>query len=232
MSDRELADKIYQYLPDFLEKEEDSVMFRFIAAHGEEMEEYEQDINAITLSRQVDNAEGEELDELGRLFGTIGLRRGRSDSAYRSYIKSIVPIFSGRGTKYDVRRAISAALSIPTEDFSIEENFTTVSYAIYIHKWTGHDLNGIRDIAQIADPSGVELTDVIYGPVNEEVSATDTVTYDVGELFEEPPVLGSDTVSQGDKRTFTEQQISNDEIQIVEFDAAWDVSSWGDMRWT
>lgn len=231
MKDHDLAEKIYKYLPDFLEEGDDSTMLKFLAAHGEEVEEFEDELNGVRFSRQVEHAEGNELDELGRLFGTIGRRRGRDDDEYRKYIKSIVPVFSGRGTHESVRRAISAALSMPMEDFTIEENTTTVSYAIYVHDWTNHDLQGLREIAQIADPSGVELTDVIYGPIDNKTIVTDTVTYDAGEVFEEPPVLSTDTVSEGDKYSFTEASLTGDTINVHELEAAWDVSDWGTMIW-
>jgi hypothetical protein len=92
-----------------------------VESHEEIFNFLQDDINKIILSRQVDNATGNDLDRIGKLFGEIGKRRGRNDKEYASYLKSVVKGFRARGTVPDIKFALDNALFEGNTDAQIEE---------------------------------------------------------------------------------------------------------------
>lgn len=110
----------------------DSIISRFIDSHEQEIEKVEADTDHVIQSHFVDEAEGQELDELGKLFGELGKRRGRTDSQYRIYLKSIVQSFAGRGTLSGIKFAVASGIDVTEDDIQIFEDFENNEYEIQI----------------------------------------------------------------------------------------------------
>jgi len=113
-----IIDGLYDISP---KNDEDSRIYKYIDSFKEEFEKYKSDLEKVKLSWQIENAEGNELDEIGKIFGDLGKRRGRNDNNYRIFLKSIVSTFSGRGTIPDMRFAINNALLVGDFDVEIDE---------------------------------------------------------------------------------------------------------------
>lgn len=136
----------------------ESILSRYVSAHDEEMDTFEGDIQAVIESRQIDRASGKDLDRIGALFGDLGKRRGRNDEEYRVFIKSIVQSFQGQGTKPGMKFAIAAGIGTSMDNVIIEENYEDVGYTIRIENVNTQFLSTVvADMAELADPSGVEL---------------------------------------------------------------------------
>jgi hypothetical protein len=136
----------------------ESIVSRYIASYEDEVSTTDDKIDEVITSRQVDNASGTDLDRIGALFGELGRRRGRPDGEYRTFIKSIVQSFNGRGTIPGLKFAIAAGIGTDPENVVIDEDFEEVGYTITIENTdSGFLTKAINDLAQLADPSGVEL---------------------------------------------------------------------------
>jgi hypothetical protein len=136
----------------------ESVVSRYIASYEDEVSTTNDKIDAVIASREVDNATGDDLDRIGALFGELGRRRGRPDAEYRAFLKSIVQSFKGRGTIPGLKFAIAAGIGTDPENIIINEDFEEVGYTITIENTdSGFLTKAINDLAQLADPSGVEL---------------------------------------------------------------------------
>jgi hypothetical protein len=145
-----------------IDQEYRSVLSRYVEAHDEEFESLNEDIITIISNRQVVNAEGEELDRIGAIFGQLGKRSGRNDSDYRAYLRSIVDSFGGRGSRAGLRFAIASAVGTTPDNIEIRENVSELSYTILINNVDTEFIStSIDELADLADPSGVELEEAI-----------------------------------------------------------------------
>jgi len=165
----------------------ESVISRYIESHEADLDATDVSIDEVIDSRHVDQASGSELDRIGAIFGELGKRRGRTDAEYQSFIKSIVQSFNGRGTLPGLKFAIAAGVGSndPDNDIVINEDFSQTGYKIQITNTnTGFITGSINDLAQLADPSGVELLSppVIISPdKNIDIEKSEsTVTQAVG----------------------------------------------------
>lgn len=144
-----------------------SILNRYVSAYDTTVDPLNGDIQSAIESRQVEHADGRaesdsgtntDLDRIGALFGPLGKRRGRSDTEYRALLKSIVQSFSGRGTKPGMKFAIAAGIGTDTSNITIDEDFQQVGYEIRVENVDTQFLSSVvNDMAQLADPSGVEL---------------------------------------------------------------------------
>lgn len=140
----------------------DTIISRYSAAHDDEFAEIEESIEHVVDSRQIDSATGEELDELGAIYGQLGLRRGRDDEEYRVYLKSIVDAFNGRGSLGGLKFAIASSIGTSTENIEIVEDFENLKYSIQISNVDATFMSSaINDLAELADPSVVQLDEAI-----------------------------------------------------------------------
>lgn len=136
----------------------ESIFSRYVGAHDDEFDKTRTKLNDVISSRDIDQASGADLNRMGAIFGELGRRRGRDDPDYRAFLKSIVQSFKGRGTKPGMKFAIAAGIGTSTENITITEDFTEVGYEIQIDNVDTDFLSGaVNDMAQLADPSGVEL---------------------------------------------------------------------------
>lgn len=172
-----VEERILDNFPDLLPKGEGSVFRRYIDAHDEQLTKFDAEISNVVASHYIETAEGADLDRIGKLFGQLGQRSGRDDGAYRSYLKSIVQSFSGRGTVPGIRFAVSGAIGKPPENVEVIEHFDTLENTIYIDDWNEHSNDTIITVFNLAKPSVVQLRDIIiYGlegaSVDVEIKAT------------------------------------------------------------
>lgn len=161
------------------------VIKRYVSPFNTEIETVGTKTEAVIRSHQIDNASGTDLDLLGGYFGRIGQRSGRSDNDYEVLLRSIVQSFGARGTKPGVKFAIATAVGAEPENIIITEDFQKVGYTVEIEE-TNLDFvtTAITDIAELADPSGVELLndpvivlgDRVVGAGAVESTATTTET--------------------------------------------------------
>lgn len=195
----------------------DSVLSRYIDAYDEKFTEIKEDIDGAVSNKFVDTADSESLDQLGRLFGpVIGKRRGRTDPEYRKYLKSVVQSFTSRGTKTGIKLAIAAATDVPIEEIEITEDFQRNTYNIVVLPNTPVTVSLIENVAEIADPSGVEqiLTRFPLEPesvvVNDVALARDAVESDPDEFF-------SDDDGFVDRNLFSSaDQAASDDAQFID----------------
>ncbi|MDY6780070.1 MAG: hypothetical protein SV760_05930, partial [Halobacteria archaeon] len=69
---------------------DDSATFEaWVDAHEADLDRLEDQIDTVEDEIHVDTATGLELDLIGREYGILGQRRGRSDPAYQSYLISL-----------------------------------------------------------------------------------------------------------------------------------------------
>lgn len=145
------------------------------------------DSDTIVRAKYIRTADGEELDEIGKIFGDLGRRAGRDDERYRSYLSSIAKVYNGRGTKSSIANAVSTVVSsdtnkISVEDVSFKEYFSENEYSILFDEFESNRISLLYDVAELADPSGVRFVGPIY-------NTGDNVT----TIEEGPPVKVADS---------------------------------------
>lgn len=156
------------------------VITRYVAAFDDEFQDIDIKMEKVIDSHQIDNASGSDLDQIGALFGPIGSRRDREDDEYRAFLNSIVQSFTGRGTVDGIKFAVAAGINSDPDDVTVVEDFSTNTYTLRILNYNAHSTRLIIDLADLADPSGIELDGNIEyeasdGTVSIEPSGVTTV---------------------------------------------------------
>lgn len=233
-----VGQEILDRFPDILPREDESIFRRYVEAHQEEMdEEYDTAVESVKLSRQIEHASGNNLDRIGRIFGPVGRRTGRTDEQYRRYLKSVVQAFSGRGTDRSMREALAAALDITVEDVRLTEDFENVEYEVILHDWTPHSVNNIYEIAEIVDPSGVNQSNLRYSIPEADLQGVDeAVATDGFQVIADGFATSVDTLVQIRlQETFDGSNSADshtDEVYVVvHSESRWDQSLWDDSDW-
>jgi hypothetical protein len=146
-----------------IDQEYKSIMSRYLESHDVEMEHLSEDTVTVVSRRYLDNATGDDLDRLGAIFGDLGKRQERNDSEYRDYLGGVVDSFNGRGSLTGLKFAIAAAIGVDPSDINIDEDFENLSYTIRIDTSVSTSLitSAVDQLAELADPSGVELSEAI-----------------------------------------------------------------------
>lgn len=172
--------RLRDLFPEINPREEKSNFQRFLDAFQQEVDSNAIDLDEIRESHYIDTASGDELDEIGAMFGPVGRRDGRTDAEYKAFLKSIVRSFKSRGTKEQIASAIRAALGIDEDDpnetstVSISEDTETLTYRVEVTNWPEHDTATINAVADRADPSGVTFDTVIYTSEGSYIIAAST----------------------------------------------------------
>lgn len=192
--ERSIEQRIDDFLPAVLPLDDETrIITRYVDAHDTEMEGYDAATSYVTLSRYVLDAEGDDLDRVGRLFGPLGSRGTRDRGEYRTYLSNLINSFNARGTLSGLRFAIAAAASTEPENIIINEDFVNNEYEISIVQTDSEFLSGaINDLAELADPSAVELS---APPII--VTAGDELFLDATEsaVIETTTGLGAETLT-------------------------------------
>jgi len=154
----------------------ESIVSRYLDESEAKLDSLEDEILNVIESKFIDTASGDELGELGKLFGPlIGKRRGRNDTEYRIYLRSVVRSFVSRGTVDGIKLAISAATDVPVEDIDIIENFEKNEYNVAVVPNTPVTGSLIEDVAEVADPSGVNQLLTRFELEDEEIFVTEEI---------------------------------------------------------
>ena len=180
-----LRDKIAKRFPEILPQENDSIFTGYTEAHDEELEIFTGEIDEIRASRYIEEASGDDLDRIGAIFGRpVGRRLGRDDNSYRSYLKAVVQAFSGRGTNFSMKRALSTSFGLEIQtaqsiidwefpDIEIREDTDAVEYEVVFYDWPEHRVSTVFTIADIVDPSGVKQSGVRYAVPESDFQGAD-----------------------------------------------------------
>lgn len=163
----------FEQFPKPLPRDPQDVTRQWIEAHADDLATYDEALEQIAISQDILKAEGRALDEIGKDFGVIGRRRGRGDDEYRAHLLSIANAFEGRGTDSGMRYAIGAGIQARPDEVEITEYVDHHAYSVTVHDWISHKTSTIDMLADLADPSGVEL----YNPGEGE-----EVAYEYGPL--------------------------------------------------
>ncbi len=189
-----------------------SLISRYIENSANELRTIEDELDEIIKSKFLDNATGDELDQIGRTFGQIGRRSGRDDTQYRIYLKSVVQSFVSRGTIAGIKAAISAATDVPLEDIQINEDFATNSYEVQIVAATPITVSLLEEVADIADPSGVDQTLTRFTLPEEEMQVDETI--DITEGQQIPDEMSVDDATGVFNRANFEDIVLDDALAV------------------
>lgn len=154
-----------------IDQEFETIFYRYLRAHDEEFDQFEDDLEGVKIGRQIDNAETEdELSRIGALFGELGRQRGRGKEEYRQFLKGIVESFDGRGTVPGLKFAIAAGVGTDPSNVTVIEDFQNLEYTVQLDNVnTSLVTSAINDLADLADPSCVKLNESIIVGEGEEV---------------------------------------------------------------
>ncbi len=165
---------------------------RYVDAYMDDIQSAIYDIVRIRGSHFVNVADGVALDFIGSMFGELGERRGRSDSDYRTFLRSIVRTFNGTGTRFDMRLVISGATRGDIEEIQITEDFERTGFTVQIREGADTQISpAINEVVEMARPSGVELLD---DPIIVSDGATVNVSVPGAEVVQTASGLGSDQI--------------------------------------
>lgn len=149
---------IFSYLPNVFPQDEDRVIDRYIDAHDTEFDGFDGAVSYTKLSRQVEQAEGKDLNRIGRLFGPIGERGARDREEYRTYLQNLINSFNARGTVSGLKFAIAAAANTSPDNVILTEDFVNNEYEISVKNTDSVFIgSAINELARLADPSAIEL---------------------------------------------------------------------------
>jgi hypothetical protein len=112
------TDRLIDLFPDvYAARDRESLLYKLLDAAGAELMAADQSIKALLKSHWVNYAGGAGLDGLGAIFGVERRRLPggtlETDEAFRLRLKSIVPLFTGGGTRRSVLGAVRSALGFP-----------------------------------------------------------------------------------------------------------------------
>lgn len=185
---------IIDKFPRVTPREDDSIIKRYLEAHDAEFDNLSVKRGDVLNAKQIDNATEDELNRLGELFGQIGKRQGREDTTYRSFLKSVVASFNGRGSVDGLKFAVSSAIGADKENVRIIEDFENLEYTIEIVDLdTEFITSAVNDLAELADPSVVQLNEAIIVVEGEEIVIVETPV----TVTDEGAGLGDGTLLDG-----------------------------------
>lgn len=208
----------------------ESLISRYLTSSEEEFASVHDDFDQAIAGKFVAQATGQQLDELGKIFGVLGKRTGRDDVEYRDYLTSITESFTSTGTKDGIIRAVSAATDVPREDISINEDFQNTEYEIVIVPQTEVIGSVVEQVADISDPSGVEQSATVYDFPNETFFADDSTNI-IESILGGADSMASDDASATDaNKILAAQESTSADDQVVTANAKSNVF-WGN-DWT
>lgn len=192
--ERDIDTTVDGYLPEvFPTDEELRVITRYIDAHEEEFGGIDGAMSYVTLSHYVQEAEGDDLKRVGRLFGQLGERGARGRAEYRTFLSNLINSFNARGTLSGLKFAVAAAANTDPSNVIIEEDFLNNEYEISIVDTDSEFLSSaINDLAELADPSAIELAaPPIIITTGDEIE----LVSDESTVIETTTGLGADTLT-------------------------------------
>lgn len=237
---------IIEYFPPITPRGSDSVIVRFLDAFSTEAEDFGDDLDEIRESHYVDVASGDALDRIGAQYGPLGRRAGRDDSAYRTYLKSLVQVFQYRGTVPGIIAATSAGLGIRERYVDVYEHFNDPEseiatpkerreYTITLSEWTPHRVSTIEQLANLSDASTSDLRKIRYDAATEETGVADSISVVASEIIEEIVAADDLTAIDTNKLQLVEVFATSESIVATEGDpndSTWQQDDWGFAQWS
>jgi hypothetical protein len=112
------TDRLTKLIPDaYGAKDSASLLYQILDSVGAELMDADAAIKNLLKSHWVDYASGTGLDGLGAIFGVARRQlvdgTPEPDNAFRLRLKSVVPLFTGGGTRRAVLGAVRSALGFP-----------------------------------------------------------------------------------------------------------------------
>jgi len=157
-----MSSSLKERLPEVLPLFRDSRLATVIEAIQAEFDDFKSDTDTVQESLFINTADGGSLDQIGADFGLIGQRRGRDDTAYRQFLRSVVTAFDGRGTERDVEVAVSAGVAVGPDEVDLRQDFSNREYEVELFDWSAHQTGTVRNLADLADPVAVDRVDPVY----------------------------------------------------------------------
>jgi len=166
--DPDADEALGQRIPYPFSKDPDTDLQQWLSELQAEADDVDIALDDVLDSIQVENASGRALDELGKDFGVLGKRRGRPDDQYSAFLLGLVAAFDGRGTPPGLRLAIAVGTLANQDDVSLIEDFDTQEYEVVLENeaWSPHRSGTVRNLADLADPSVVQLRDPVHHRLN------------------------------------------------------------------
>jgi hypothetical protein len=161
------TDELARLFPDvYAVDDAESLLYKLIDAVGAELMVADGKVKGLLKSHWVNYAEGAALDGLGETFG-VQRRRLRdgtleSDDGFRLRLRSVVPLFTGGGTRNAVLGAVRSALGLP---FDLDQ------------------LNLPAEFAALRDDIERLVTLEEFSPVTERLVDTSAAADDSSELI-------------------------------------------------
>ena len=196
--DADAAEDLGERVPYPFPRDADTDIQQWLAELQREADDVDAALDDALNSFQVENADGDALDELGKDYGVLGKRRGRPNEQYRSYLLGLVAAFDGRGTPPGLRLAIAAGVLADQSDVSLIEDFDTQEYEVVLENeaWAAHSSGTVRDLADLADPSVVSLREPVHNRLGQVAVTIATGETASAEMYRAPE--GAVGISAGD----------------------------------
>ncbi|CAH1190282.1 hypothetical protein PAECIP111893_00256 [Paenibacillus plantiphilus] len=116
-----MIDNMIKRLMDVFAKRPDSNVSKLLAIIRDEMAKVDETQQRMTLWKDIDQAEGTTLDQIGR--NVVQPRGAATDEVYRILIKSKIARNLSKGDINTVIRVIAVAVSAPLNEIEIREKF-------------------------------------------------------------------------------------------------------------
>ena len=218
--------RIIERFPSITPRDDDTVIVKLTDSFTDELNEFGNDITSVQESRFINEASGKELDQLGKQYGILGGRDGRTDDEYRQYLKSLVPVFRFQGTVPGIRAAVAAGLDLNdglgggTQDIFVKEHFEDdpptdeehLEYTLIFENWTPHRGATVEELAELSDSSMSRLRQPQYNIEKDITIISDSIT--VEEAINIPDTTTSTDTIRRDINT-----------------VVWDSGNWNSMHW-
>lgn len=208
------ADKLLDRFPEVIDTGPDSTLRKFIETHQAESDDFVEHLNSVQSSHFIDQAEGEELDRIGAIFGPLGDRGERGDQEYRAYLKSIVQAYRGAGTVPAIKKAVAAGIGVDEGDVVIEEDFENLSYRIKLSDWNGHEGSTIEELADLADASVAQLQRTHYIIDTEELTTGDAIEITTGQQIQDLLYTSDPVGVNPNKTNVTDHGVTTDGASV------------------
>lgn len=168
------TDRLTDLFPDvFAARDRESLLYKLLDAAGAELMDADESIKALLKSHWVNYASGSGLDGLGAIFGVARRRLPdgtlEPDDIFRLRLKSIVPLFTGGGTRRAVLGAVRSALGFPFDlnQLNLPAQFDSLRLdlenLVKLEEYTPHPQRLVADTASPADNGVLTLAVPIVG---------------------------------------------------------------------
>jgi len=156
-----IDEKFEESWPYIIPTDDSSNVGKWVNGHQDELDALDDNIDAVVDSHQILNASGDDLDQIGELFGVLGKIQGRSDSEYRQTLLALYAAVISTGRTKDIRETVATVTLVEKSKISAPENTTSLEYDVVVEDWARkHAVSLVRESAELADASVVVLDEI------------------------------------------------------------------------